>query len=57
MIGILKVFGSIYGNYWVMVYVYFEIEIGECYYKVYDNWGDYYKVIFVSWSNGIVLFF
>lgn len=54
IVGVVKVFGSTYGNHWVTAYAYLETSDGERFLKVHDNWGEYNKIIPAKWVNGTV---
>lgn len=53
LLGILTIFGSSYGNHWVVPYSYREYQ-GVTYYKIHDNWGNYRKIIPATLGNGVV---
>lgn len=53
LLGILRIFGSSYGNHWVVPYSYCEND-GTTYYKIHDNWGNYRKIIAATAGNGLV---
>lgn len=54
IIGVNQLLGSMYGNHWVVAYAYMETAVGERYFKVHDNWGNYQVQIPAKWVNGTV---
>lgn len=55
LIGLLDLYGSTYGNHWIVAYQYLD-ETGTAndMYKCVDLWGDYDANVHVSWSQGYV---
>ena len=55
LIGLLSLYGSTYGNHWVVAYQYLD-ESGTAndMYKCVDLWGDHDANVNVSWSQGYV---
>jgi hypothetical protein len=54
LVGLLKVYGSPYGDHWVMAYQYKHYHSTWIEYKVVDNHGNYTVVINSSWTMGTV---
>lgn len=53
IIGVLRYFGSSYGNHWVTAYAYAKNET-QTFYRIHDNWGDAQKIIASTWGNGLI---
>lgn len=53
IIGVLRYFGSSYGNHWVTAYAYAKNEM-QTFYRIHDNWGDAQKIIASTWGNGLI---
>lgn len=53
-IELVKMFGSPYGDHWVVGYQYKENASNKGYFKCHDNHGKYDAVVESSWSIGLV---
>ena len=53
-IGLVKAFGSTYGDHWVVGYQYKEDANNKGYFKCYDSWGKSDATIHASWTLGLV---